>query len=73
MKDKMAYKQSLSAENLRQATSEVRVTKITQEYCESLESSLPRRIQAVIDSNAVTLKLLDVIKIQTCFWWNKRM
>ena len=49
MKDKMAYKQTPSAENLRQASKEVWITEITHEYCESLVSSMPRRIQAVID------------------------
>ena len=48
MKDKVAYKQPSSAENLRQAIKDVWVTEITQEYCESLVSSMPRRIQAYI-------------------------
>ena len=48
MKDKVAYKQPLSAED--QAIKEVRVTEVSQEYCESLISSMPRSIQAVIDS-----------------------
>ena len=50
MKDKMACKQPSCAENLRQAIKNVWVTEITQENCESLVSSMPRRIQAVIDS-----------------------
>ena len=50
MKDKVADKQPSSAQNLKQAIKDVWVTEITQEYCESLVSSMPRRIQAVIDS-----------------------
>ena len=50
MKGKAAYKQPSSAEKLRQAIKDVWVTEITQEYCESLVSSMPRCIQAVIDS-----------------------
>ena len=45
MKDNVEYKQPPSAENMRQAINEVWVTEITQEYCESLVSSMPRRIQ----------------------------
>ena len=50
MKDKVADKQPSSAQNLKQAIKDVWVTDITQEYCEFLVSSMPRRIQAVIDS-----------------------
>ena len=50
MKDKVADKQPSSAQNLKQAIKDVWVTEITQECCESLVSSMPRRIQAVIDS-----------------------
>ena len=49
-KDKVPYKLPSSAENLMQAISEVWVTGIGQEYCQSLASSMPRRIQAVNDS-----------------------
>ena len=40
-------------ENLRQAIKEVWVTEITREYCESLVSSMPHSIQAVIDSKGM--------------------
>ena len=50
MKDKVADKQPSSAQNLKQAIKDVWVTEITQEYCESLVSSMPHRIQTVIDS-----------------------
>ena len=49
MKDKVAYKQPSSAENLRLAIKDIWITEITQEYCESLVSSMPHRIQAVTD------------------------
>ena len=47
MKDKVADKQPSSAQ---------KITEITQEYCESLVSSMPRRIQAVIDSKGCHTK-----------------
>ena len=50
MKDKVADKQPSSGKNLKQAIKDVWATEITQEYCEPLVSSMPRRIQAVIDS-----------------------
>ena len=50
MKDKVAYKHPSSADNLREAIKEDWVIEISQEYCKSLESSMPCRIQAVIDS-----------------------
>ena len=51
MKDKAAYKQPSSVENMRQATKvKLEHIEITQEYCEYLESSMPRRIQKVTDS-----------------------
>jgi len=50
LKDKVAYNQPSSAENLRQSIMEVWDTEIRQEYCEFLVSNMPRRIQAVIDS-----------------------
>jgi len=50
MKDKVAYNQPSSAKNLRQPIKEVWDTEITQEYCESLLSSMACRIQAVIYS-----------------------
>ena len=36
-------------ENVRQVIKEVRVTEITQEYCESLVSSMTRPIQLTLD------------------------
>ena len=42
MKGKVAYKQTSSTENLRQAIKEVWINEISQEYCESLVSSTPR-------------------------------
>ena len=50
MKDKLADKQPPSAQDLKQVTKDVWVTEITQEYCESVVSSMPRHIQAVMDS-----------------------
>ncbi|KAI0217548.1 hypothetical protein LSAT2_030687, partial [Lamellibrachia satsuma] len=50
MKDKVADKQSSSAQNLKQAIKDIWVTEITREYCESLVYSMPPRIKAVIDS-----------------------
>ena len=71
IKDKVAYEQLWSAENPMQAINEVWVPEITQEYSKSLVSSMPHRIQAVIDSKehteywkVATLTLLDVIKFQ---------
>ena len=52
MKDKVAFKHQSTAKNMRQAVQEVWVTQITQEYCESLVSSMPRRIQAIIHSKS---------------------
>ena len=52
VKVKVDYKESASAtENRRQRVEDIWVIEITQEYCESLVSSMPRRIQAVIDCN----------------------
>ena len=50
MKDKVAYRQPSRAKNLRQVIKEVCDTEITHEYCESLVSNMPRRIQTIIDS-----------------------
>ena len=77
MKDMMACKQPWCAEYLRQGIKEVWATEITQENCESLVSSMPRRIQAVIDSKLghtkywkiVTLKLWDVIKFEIVLYY----
>ena len=62
---------------MRQAIKEVLVIEITQEYCESLVSSMPRRILAVTDSkgehtkylNVVTLTLLDAIKFPIALYY----
>ena len=72
MKDKVTYTPPSTAENLSQALKEVCVIELTQEYCESQVSSMPRRIQAVTDSKegqtkyrqVVTLRILYVIKFQ---------
>ena len=50
LKDKVAYKQPSIAKKLRQVIKEVWITEITQDYYKYLVSSMPRRIQAVIDS-----------------------
>ena len=77
MKDKVAYKQTSRAENQKQTIKAVWDTEITQTYCESLVSSMPRRIQAVIDCilgghikyrNVMTLILLD-IKFQIVLYY----
>ena len=52
MKVKVAYKQLISSENLKQAVEEVWVTEIAQKYCESLVASKANRIQVVIDNKA---------------------
>ena len=56
MKDKAADKHPSSAQHLKQAIKDVLVTEITQEYCEFLVSSMPRRIQAVTDSKGCHTK-----------------
>ena len=50
LKDKVAEKQPLSAEHLRQVITDVWVHEITPELCSNLVSSMPRRIQAVINA-----------------------
>ena len=49
MKDKVAYKQPSSAENLKQPVKEVLVSEIIQAYLEYLISSKPHRIQTITD------------------------
>ena len=77
MNDQVASKQRPNTENLRQAIKKVWVTEITLEYCKYLVSSMPRRIQTVIDSKVghtkyrkvVVLTLSDAIMFQMVLYY----
>ena len=48
LKDKVSEKQPTSAKMLEQAIKEVWVRELSNEYCQSLVESMPRRLEAVI-------------------------
>ena len=64
MKDKVAKKQPSNAEALRTAIKEVWLKEITAEYCESLVSSMPQRLQACShQKQRWSYKILNVMTI----------
>lgn len=60
MKTKVAAKNPSSYKDLCEAKKEVWTREITQDFCASLVSSMPRRIKAVIDACGRTNRYLDV-------------
>ena len=52
LKDKVSEKQPTSAKMLEQAIKEVWVRELSNEYCQSLVESMPRRLEAVIKAKS---------------------